>query len=78
MVALDRNLGLGYDALLLPFIPGDLYSARPYRQFHTLPSLLHSRIALPKSYPKCFRAKQGGCLYHFYDCLWYEPAGANP
>ena len=30
---------------LLRLIPGDLYSACPHRQFHTLPGLLHSRAA---------------------------------
>ena len=42
-VALDRNLGPGYDTLLLRMIPGDLLSACPHRQFHTLPGLLDSR-----------------------------------
>ena len=35
-VALDRNPGPGYDTLLLQMIPGDLLSAFPHRQFHTL------------------------------------------
>ena len=35
-VALDRNQGLGCDTLLLRLIPGDLLSACPHRQFHTL------------------------------------------
>ena len=35
-VALDRNLGPGYNTLLLRLIPVDLYSAYSLRQFHTL------------------------------------------
>ena len=38
-VAVDRNPGLGYNILLLRLIPGDLLSACPNRQFHTLSSL---------------------------------------
>ena len=72
-VALDRNPGTGYDTLLLRMIPGDLLSAFPHRQFHTLPSLLDSWDALPNSYPNALRAMQGGSLYHFYDGLWYDP-----
>ena len=56
-------------------IPGDLLSACPHRQFHTLPGLLDSRAALPNSYPNALRAMQGGSLYHFYDGLWYDLAG---
>ena len=74
-VAPDRNPGPGYDTLLLRLIPGDLLSACPHRQFHTLPGLLDSWAALPNSYPDALRAMQGGSLYHFYDSLWYEPAG---
>ena len=33
-------------------IPGDLLSAFPHRQFHTLPGLLDSWAAPPNSYPK--------------------------
>ena len=55
-------------------IPGDLLSAFPHRQFHTLPGLLDSRAALPNSYPNAMRAMQGGSLYHLYDGLWYDPA----
>ena len=36
-VALDRNPEPRYDTLLLQLIPGDLLSACPDRQFHTLP-----------------------------------------
>ena len=53
----------------------DLLSALPHRQFHTLPSLLDSRAALPNSYPNALRAMQEGSLYHSYDGLWYDPAG---
>ena len=55
-------------------IPGDLLSAFPHRQFHTLPSLLDSRAALSNSYPNTLRAMQGGSLYHFYDGLRYDSA----
>ena len=54
-------------------IPGDLLSAYPHRQFHTLPGLLDSRAAPPNSYPKACMPMQGGSLYHFYG-LWYDPA----
>ena len=43
-------------------------------QFHTLPGLLDSRVALPNPNLNALRAKQGGSLYHFYDGLWYDPA----
>ena len=76
-VALDRNPGTGYITLLLRMIPGDLLSAWPHRQFHTLPSLLDSRAALLNSYPNALRVMQGGSLYHFYDNLWYDPAGTR-
>ena len=64
-VALDSNPRTGYDTLLLQMIPGDLLSAFPNRQFHTLPGLLDSRAALPNSYPNALHAMQGGSLYHF-------------
>ena len=73
-VALDRNPGLGYDTLLLRMIPGDLLSAFPHRQFHTLPGLLDSWAELPNSNPNACMPMQGGSLYHFYDGLWYDPA----
>ena len=73
-VALDRNPGPGYDILLLRMIPGDILSACPHRQFHTLPSLLDSWAALPNSNPNACMPMQGGSLYHFYDGLWYDPA----
>ena len=56
-------------------IQGDLLSACPHRQFHTLPGLLDIRAALSDSYPYALRAKQGGSLYHFYDGYWYDLAG---
>ena len=55
-------------------IPGDLLSAFPHRQFHTLPDLLDSWAALPNSYPNACVPMQGGSWYHFYDGLWYDPA----
>ena len=55
-------------------IPGDILSAFPHRQFHTLPGLLDSWAALQNSFPNALRAMQGGSLYHFYDGLWYDPA----
>ena len=55
-------------------IPGDLLSAFPHRQFHTLPGLLDSWAALPNSNPNACMPTQGGSLYHFYDCLWYDAA----
>ena len=73
-VALDRNPGPGYDTLLLRMIPGDLLSAFPHRQFHTLPGLLDSWAALPNSNPNACVPMQGGSLYHFYDGLWYDLA----
>ena len=56
-------------------IPGDLLSAFPHRQFHTLPGLLDSWAALPNSNPNACVPMQGGSLYQFYDGLWYDPAG---
>ena len=73
-VALDRNPGPGYDTLLLRMISGDLLSAFPHRQFHTLPGLLDSWAALPNSNPNACVPMQGGSLHHFYDGLWYDPA----
>ena len=55
-------------------IPGDLLSAFPHRQFHTLPGLLDSWAALPNSNPNACVPMQGGSMYHFYDGLWYDPA----
>ena len=48
-------------------IPGDLSSAFPHKQFHTLPGLLDSWAALPNSYPNACMPMQGGSLYYFYD-----------
>ena len=72
--ALERNQAVGYYTLLLRMISGELFSACPHRQFHTLSGLLDSRAALSNSYPNALRAMQGGSLYHFYDGLWYDPA----
>ena len=46
-------------------IPGDLLSACPHRQFHTLPSLLDSWAALPNSNPNACVPMQGVSLHHF-------------
>ena len=52
-------------------IPGDLLSAFPHRQFHTLPG---SRAALPNSNPNACVPMLGGSLYHFCDGLSFDPA----
>ena len=70
-VTLDRNPGPGYDTLLLRLILGNLLSACPHSQFHTLPDLLDSQAALSNSYPNACGPMQGGNLYHFYDGLWW-------
>ena len=46
-------------------IPGDLLTAFPHRQFHTLPGLLDSWAALPNSNPNACMHMQGGSLYDF-------------
>ena len=43
-VALDRNLGSGYNTLLLLLITGDPYCACPNRQLHTLPAFYRVRL----------------------------------
>ena len=58
-------------------IPGDLLSACPHRQFHTLPRLLDSQAALSNSYPSTCVPMQGGSFYHFYDGFWYDPDGTG-
>ena len=58
-------------------IPGDLLSAFPHRQFHTLPGLLDSQAALSNSNPNARVPMQGGSLYHFYDGLWLPDREAN-
>ena len=61
-VALDRNPGTGYNTLLLRLIPGDLLSACPQGQFHTLPGLSDSRAALSNSYPTaCVPCREAVC-----------------
>ena len=52
------------------------YSACPYIQHHTLPSLLDSLAAKLMTYS--LGAKLTGSLYHFYEGLWYERARAHP
>ena len=59
-------------------IPGDLLSACPHRQFHTLPGLLESRAALPNSNPNACMPMQGGSLYHFYDGLVIHRNAGRP
>ena len=54
-VALDRNLGPGYDTLMID--PGGLLS--PRRQFHTLPGLFDIRASLSNPFPKTLRTMQG-------------------
>ena len=77
-VALDRNLGQGYNTLYLRLIPGVLLNACPHRQFYTLSVFFRQSGCTVKLLPKCMHAKQGGSLYHFYDGLKYDPArGAN-
>ena len=61
----------------LRMIPGDLLSACPHRQFNPLPGFLDSWAALPNSNPNACMPMQGGSLYHFYDSLWYDPAGVK-
>ena len=75
MIALEKNIYIvcgrsskGH-TLLLQLILEDLFIACPHRQFHTLPGLLERRAALSNSYPNT------GSLYHFYNDLWYDPAG---
>ena len=47
---------------LLQLIPGDLLSACPHRQFHTLPGLLVSRAALSKPNPNtCVECRKAVC-----------------
>ena len=48
-ILLDRNPGLRYNTVVLRSIQGDLLSACPHRQYHKLPSLLDSGIALSNS-----------------------------
>ena len=67
--------GIQYPTLMND--PRRSLSACPHRQFYTLPGLLDSRAAMSNSY-RNLNARvpmQGGSLYHFYDGLWYDPAG---
>ena len=65
-VALDRNPGLGYNTLHLQLIPGDLLSACPHRQFHTLPALLDSLATLSTLMHVCQAGRQ------FVPFLWWS------
>ena len=69
IVALDRNLGLGYNILLLQLIPGDLLRACPHTVPHTTQPFRQSASTV-KLLPFRLCAKQGGILYYFYDSLW--------
>ena len=61
-VALYSNSRPGYNTQLLRLIPGDLLSACPDRQFHTLPGNLDSRAALSNSYPDaCVTSREAVC-----------------
>ena len=78
-VALDENLGPGYNTLLLLLIPGDLYSVCPHGQFNTPSGLLHSRVALPNScYPNaCIPSRETVCIISMMvfgmTQMWHEP-----
>ena len=56
--ALDRNLGAGYNTLLLRLIPGDLLSACPHRQFHTLCELFGLHCPTPTLMHACNAGRQ--------------------
>ena len=78
-VAQDKNPGPGYNTLLLRLIPGDLLSACPHRQFHTLPGLLNSRAALSNSYPNAYVPNREALCTIFMMVFgmsrpWHEPA----
>ena len=61
-VALDINLGLGYNTLIWWLILWDLLSGCPHKQFNTLPDLLDSGAALSHSYPNaCMPCKEKIC-----------------
>ena len=67
-------MGPGYETLLMQLIPGDIYSACPYRHLHTIPGLLDSQTALSNSYSNaCMPSREVVCTY-LYDGLWYDPA----
>ena len=78
-VALDINTGPVYNALLLRLIPGDLLSACPHRQFHTLPGLLDSRAALSNSYRNaCAPSREAVSTYHFMMNFGMTRSGREP
>ena len=61
-VELDRYPGQEYNTLFLQYILGNLLSACPDRQFHTLHDLLDSQTALPNSYPNaCVPSRMAVC-----------------
>ena len=62
LVALDINPRPGYKTLLMQLIPGDLNSACPHRQFHTIPGLSHRWVAQPNSDPNtCIPSNEAVC-----------------
>ena len=67
-VALDRNPGLGYDTLLLRLIPGDILSASPHRQFHTLPSLLENCQITTLMH--CVSCREAVCTIFWWFLVW--------
>ena len=68
-VALDRNLGPGYNILLLRLIPRDLFSACPHGQLNTLSSLLDSRVVLSNSYPNgCVQCREAVSISYPRTC----------
>ena len=61
-VALKGNPGPEYDTLLLRMIPGNILSACPHRQFHTLLGLLDIRAELSNSYLNaCEQCREAVC-----------------
>ena len=64
-VALDRNLGPGYNTLLLQLNPGEINCACPHGQFHTqfLPALntvgLHCQTLTPDN--ACIPCRKAVC-----------------
>ena len=64
--------------LLLRLIPGDLLSAFPHRQFHTLPGLLDSQAALSNSYPNASMPSREAVCTIFMMVFGMTHSGANP
>ena len=51
----------------------------PHRQFHTIPSLLDSRVALPNSYPNPWVLRKDALCTIFMMVFgtWYDPPGTR-